>query len=203
MKPEFVFSILLMMVLAPGGAFGVPVKAPQEPESEPERMEAAPGHAEVQFGSMRGGGGSLISMPPHLPPYLPNGAENLDFDWIEDGGARDYWNFVLIPQQLRMDGARWVDPALVPELFPPKKRQPGRRYYRRKPAHVAKAPVNASSTALKSPTIPLPVTPVEDVRSSDSIPPLRPGQVTPRRSRDSVRAPVAEEAPEVVPPRLQ
>lgn len=200
MKAGFVFSIFLIMALAPGAAFGVPVRAPEEPESG--RMEA--GQPDVRFGSMQRGGGDLVSMPPHLPPYLPNGAVNLDYDWIEDGGARDYWNFVIVPRQLRMDGARWVDPALVPDLFAPKKKPARRRYYRRKPAHVAKAPANASSTALKSPTIPLPVTPVEEVRPQGSIPPLRPGQVTPRRTRASVRAPVTvEEMPEVVPPRLQ
>ncbi|MDE5879120.1 MAG: hypothetical protein K2G99_03725, partial [Desulfovibrio sp.] len=60
-----------------------------------------------------------VQLPPQLPAYLPNGAVNLDEAWIQDGGARLYWNTLLIPRQLKMAGATWVDPALVPPLFAP------------------------------------------------------------------------------------
>lgn len=102
---------------------------------------------------------------PHLPAYLPNGAVNLDETWIQDGGARLYWNTVRIPRQLKMGGNVWIDPALVPELFQQQKAQAKRRYYTpRRKAQVkrvakVKIPKTASSRKL-TPPIPLPVTPV-------------------------------------------
>ncbi len=52
--------------------------------------------------------------------YLPGGSINLDDVWTLNGGARMYWNSTRYPIQLNMAGQTWVDPALVPELFPPK-----------------------------------------------------------------------------------
>lgn len=95
-----------------------------------------------------------VQLPPQLPAYLPNGAVNLDEAWIEDGGARLYWNTLLIPRQLKMAGATWVDPALVPPLFaPPQQKQPRKRW--RAPRKAApravttvKVPESVGSTAL-------------------------------------------------------
>lgn len=95
----------------------------------------------------------IVPLPPHWPPFLPNGATNLDYVWIEDGGARLYWNDVVVPRQLKMDGAYWQDPALVPQLFA--QPAPRRRYYSPKRA-TKKITAPAPSSA-----IPLPVTPTE------------------------------------------
>ncbi|WP_165075311.1 MULTISPECIES: hypothetical protein [unclassified Desulfovibrio] len=95
-----------------------------------------------------------VQLPPQLPAYLPNGAVNLDEAWIEDGGARLYWNTLLIPRQLKMAGATWVDPALVPPLFPPQQAKQPRKRWRapRKAAPKAvttvKVPEGVGSTAL-------------------------------------------------------
>ena len=51
-----------------------------------------------------------------VPPTMPNGAPNLTWHWIEGGGARLYQNTILTPRQVRLMGARWVDPASVPPL---------------------------------------------------------------------------------------
>ena len=110
-----------------------------------------------------------VQLPPQLPAYLPNGAVNLDEAWIQDGGARLYWNTLLIPRQLKMAGATWVDPALVPPLFPPQQAKQPRKRWRapRKAAPKAvttvKVPEGVGSTALicvpATPgAIPLPLT---------------------------------------------
>ena len=110
-----------------------------------------------------------VQLPPQLPAYLPNGAVNLDEAWIQDGGARLYWNTLLIPRQLKMAGATWVDPALVPPLFPPQQAKQPRKRWRapRKAAPKAvttvKVPEGVGSTALicvpAAPgVIPLPLT---------------------------------------------
>ena len=134
---------------------------------------------------------SYAPQQPALPYYLPGGGVNLDEAWTRDGGARMYWNSTYIPKQLNMAGATWVDPALVPELVIQQQKQPvkkriTRRYYKRKtsvkkPARVARAPKNAGSRSLRSPAIPLPVTPTP-------IPPLSANQ---------------PQTPPVTPPRLQ
>ena len=51
-----------------------------------------------------------------VPPIMPNGASNLTWHWIEGGGARLYQNTIVTPRQVRLAGARWVDPASVPPL---------------------------------------------------------------------------------------
>lgn len=119
---------------------------------------------------------NVAPQSPHVPAYLPDGATNLDSVWTQDGGARLYWNSVVIPQQLKMAGATWVDPALVPELITTQPKVHRKRYYpkRRRVAAkrkvTARAPVNAASTALTPPpAIPLPVT---QVPQRNPIPPL-------------------------------
>ncbi len=110
-----------------------------------------------------------VTLPPQLPEYLPNGAVNLDQAWIQDGGARLYWNTLTIPRQLKMAGARWVDPALTPELFPAEKpKARSSKTYRARPAQAQNAAksqaqaANAAQSTFKipeSPAIPLPLTP--------------------------------------------
>lgn len=152
----------------------------------------------VQFGSGRSA--PLVPLPPQVPPYLPNGATNLDYVWTQDGGARLYWNEVIIPKELKMGGASWIDPALVPELFPQRQYRPAKRYYTRRYAkkrslQKAKVPPKVASTRLRSPSpaIPLPVMPVK--ASKSNIPPLK---------ASSARvSPAEQEVPTITPPRLQ
>lgn len=149
-----------------------------------------------------GAGGQRLTggLPPSFPAYLPNGAVNLDEAWIEDGGARYYWNLVIVPRQLKMGGAYWVDPALVPILIPQTTQKAVRRNYSRvvrpKVAKVAKAPARAGSTALRAPAIPLPVDPVPAKTARV------PAPFSPAQNRTAVTAPVDTTQP-VEPPRLQ
>ena len=97
---------------------------------------------------------NVAPLPPQLPAYLPNGAVNLDEAWVQDGGARLYWNTLLVPRQLKMAGATWIDPALTPQLLaPPAKTAPRKRWKARRkaaptPVVTVKAPEGAGSTAL-------------------------------------------------------
>lgn len=163
-----------------------------------EPMSTAP-HVNPVPGEFGAGSQPLTgALPPSFPEYLPNGAVNLDEAWIQDGGARYYWNTIIVPRQLKMGGAYWIDPALVPRLTiqPQQRRKVARRSYRRTaPVSrvVTPAPVNASSRALRSPAIPLPVEPVPG--SAIVPPPFSPAQnraVTPTDS-----------AVPAQPPRLQ
>lgn len=157
----------------------------------------------VQFGA--GGERMIVPLPPQLPEYLPNGAINLDEVWIQDGGARLYWNNVIIPKELKMAGNYWIDPALVPQLIPDKK-APVRRVWRKArttKVRKVKVPPNVASTALKSPAIPLPVTPVEP--DAQSIPPLKaaPAKNTAAPAPAHVSPRAETEMPDVTPPPLQ
>lgn len=197
MKFRHSVSIFLCLALAGTGVLAA------EPYSNQPSYNPVPG----EFGS--GSSRALVPLPPQLPEYLPNGAINLDEVWIQDGGARPYWNIVLIPQQLKMGGATWIDPALVPQLIGPQPKQRRRyRTYRRRPAKVvhARPPANVGSTALKSPTIPLPVTPVEEKKQEKPIPPL----TASRAKKEEVPVPTGNatipEEPDnapILPPRLQ
>lgn len=102
-----------------------------------------------------------VPLPPRLPAFLPSGGANLDEAWIQDGGARLYWNTLVIPRQLRMGGARFVDPASVPELLPPgsvkvvqpvPRRRAAARPKASQSAKTVSAPAHAGSTALTLPT---------------------------------------------------
>ncbi len=104
---------------------------------------------------------SAAPLPPHLPVLTPSGGVNLDEAWVRDGGARLYWNTLVIPRQIRMGGARFADPAAVPQLLPQdeKRARPARRYSRGRvvaPAEKQKnlprtPPAGAASTALRPP----------------------------------------------------
>ncbi|MFC4678244.1 hypothetical protein [Desulfovibrio legallii] len=66
-----------------------------------------------------------------LPPArTPAGQTNLTRIWTDKGGARLYWNTLVDPLQIRMAGARFDDPAAVPELrlTPPEIKPVPRRY---------------------------------------------------------------------------
>lgn len=159
----------------------------------------------VEFGA--GTNRQLVPLPPHLPAYLPNGAINLDEVWTQDGGARLYWNTVIIPKELKMAGAYWIDPALVPNLVT--QQQPGRVRRRYRTAKIrrprVKIPANASSTSLTPPAIPLPVTPMSEERQAQtqSIPPLTAAQATKAEPAPTRTSPADQEDRSVTPPPLQ
>lgn len=184
-------AIFIAAILIPTYVFSA------EPYSTQPAYDPVPG----EFGAGRGG--QLVPLPPTLPEYLPNGAVNLDEAWTQDGGARLYWNTVIIPRELKMAGAYWIDPALVPQLTIQKQYPVKRRYYRRRVTQTTKAPKNAASTALKAPAIPLPVTPTE----TSTIPPLTAAQAAPANSREIIQQPVTSPASQenrsITPPPLQ
>lgn len=204
------YSLILCLALCPAIALG-----------------AEPGSLPPNYDNIPVGSGSGV---PHLPQYLPDGAINLDEAWTMDGGARPYWNAVVIPQELRMDGRNWVDPALMPQLVTDTPAKSARKYksaYKPKPRTV-QVPAKAPATAAQSPAIPLPVTPRGS--RNDSIPPLKapvaeaPAQkaVTPdKKAEPRPQAPTVshaqiqktepvhrvatgdEEVPSITPPPLQ
>lgn len=185
-----VMKILLMLfgLLLPAVAFAA------EPMSNEPVYDPVPG----EFGS--GGQHYTVPLPPGLPPYLPNGAVNLDEAWIQDGGARLYWNDVIIPRQLKMDGAYWIDPALVPQLVITPKKQQTRRYRAPRARVVNPAPKNAGSTALKSPAIPLPMEPVQAVPAPKPARPQTTAPFSPATGRGPITTDTTTPLP---PPRLQ
>lgn len=180
--------ILIACLLAPCIVYAA------EPISTQPAYDPIPG--ELGAGNER----LTVPLPPSFPTYLPNGAINLDEAWIQDGGARLYWNMVVVPRQLKMGGAYWVDPALVPVLIQQSPQKAARRSYvrraRPKAVKVAKAPARASSTSLRSPAIPLPVDPVP-AKTAIVPPPFSPSQ-----NRVTITSPV-DATPPVEPPRLQ
>ncbi len=201
MKKLFFSAIILAMGLSPAMAAGAAPYSNQ-PAYDP--------NIPIEFGS--GSPTPLVPLPPHLPEYLPNGAINLDEVWIQDGGARLYWNAVIIPRQLKMAGATWIDPALVPQLLPQKQARPASRYYRKTTrTKKAKVPPTASKASLDAPAIPVPVTPVAESKPEQSdIPPLKaaatkpaPRAQVPAKPVPPVAAPGSEENRQITPPPLQ
>ncbi|MGE9984346.1 hypothetical protein [Desulfovibrio sp. SGI.169] len=151
------FIILAVFLCLAAPAHGV------EPRSLP--LSAAPGYAAAPTTPRVGApvaGAPAAPLPPRLPALTPSGGVNLDEAWIQNGGARLYWNTLVIPRQIRMGGARFADPAAVPELLPSdgqKAVRPARRRSRPKPAVPAATqksaqrtpPAGVASTALRPP----------------------------------------------------
>lgn len=83
----------------------------------------AAGHVHAADAAMPGYDNNARVIPgegptPQVPRLTPEGNANLDHEWTEGGGARPYWNSVNSPQELKLDGKQWVDPANVKELPP-------------------------------------------------------------------------------------
>ena len=104
-------------------------------------------------------------LPPQVPARTASGAANITDVWLHNGGGRLYWNTLVTPRQVALEGARFVDPAAVPELAltPPADKKAPVRHGSRK-AKVAKAaptaaaggaptapPKGVGKTSLKSP----------------------------------------------------
>lgn len=173
-----------------------------EPMSTQPHINPVPG----EFGT--GNEQYTVPLPPSFPQYLPNGAVNLDEAWIQDGGARYYWNLVIVPRQLKMGGNYWVDPALVPQLtVQPQKKSAAPRYrvVRRPRAKAVSAPADAASRSLRAPTVSLSVEPVPG-KTAIVPPPFSPSQTrSPISTPDSsFRSPITPDTSSPVqPPRLQ
>ena len=106
--------------------------------------------------------GGTKGQADQVPPYADNGP-NIVWHWIEDGGARLYWNTLLTPLQIRLAGASFRDPADVPPLeivAHEKKARPARARHRvrrsARPTRIASghAPADAGSTRLRRPEKP-------------------------------------------------
>jgi hypothetical protein len=97
-----------------------------------------------------------------FPVLTKEGENNLTHIWLHRGGGRLYWNTLVAPRQILLEGAHFVDPASVPELVtatPPKKGDASTRRSRRRtrqskpsaPVAVSPAPKDAGKTALSAP----------------------------------------------------
>lgn len=142
-----------------------------------------------------------VPLPPRLPAFLPSGGANLNEAWIQDGGARLYWNTLVIPRQLRMGGATFVDPASVPELLPPgavkvvqpapvRRRRAAPQSSARRSAKPVPAPADAACTALTPPAT-LPAA----AKKSGELNPLCPPTVVPKNGVAPSSASAATAAP--------
>ena len=103
-------------------------------------------------------------LPPQIPTRTPSGATNINDVWLHSGGGRLYWNTLVTPRQIALEGARFVDPAAVPELAltpPADKKAPVRHARKAKTSNAGPAsatgsvpgavPKGVGKTSLKSP----------------------------------------------------
>ena len=104
------------------------------------------------------------SLPPQIPARTASGATNITDVWLHNGGGRLYQNTLVAPRQIALEGARFVDPAAVPELAltpPVDKKAPVRHARKAKTSKAAPAaaagtaptapPKGVGKTSLKSP----------------------------------------------------
>ena len=90
----------------------------------------------------------VVPLPPQVPAHTASGATNLTDVWLHNGGGRLYQNTLVAPRQIALEGARFVDPASVPELAltpPVDKKAPVRST--RKAKAAKSAPAGATSHA--------------------------------------------------------
>lgn len=138
--------------------------------------------------------------PPQVPSHTPSGANNLTDVWLHNGGGRLYWNTLVTPRQVALEGARFNDPAAVPELVlnPPADKKPPVRHASSKPksskspkaaaqATPSPAPKGAGKTSLQAP-----------VSQGSAIPPL--GSTPAAPASVSAPAPAPASAPASAPP---
>ncbi|QCC86443.1 hypothetical protein DDIC_11280 [Desulfovibrio desulfuricans] len=88
-------------------------------------------------------------LPPQVPARTPSGATNINDVWLHSGGGRLYWNTLVAPRQIALEGARFEDPAAVPELAmtpPADKKKPVRHASRK--VKVSKAAPKAAPAAV-------------------------------------------------------
>ena len=92
----------------------------------------------------------VVPLPPQVPAHTASGATNLTDVWLHSGGGRLYWNTLVTPRQIALEGARFVDPAAVPELAMTPQAD------KKAPARQAKRKVKVSKAAPQSATSPAP-----------------------------------------------
>ena len=92
------------------------------------------------------------SLPPQIPARTASGATNITDVWLHNGGGRLYQNTLVAPRQIALEGARFVDPAAVPELAltPPVDKKAPVRHARKAKTSKA-APAAAAGTAPTAP----------------------------------------------------
>jgi hypothetical protein len=87
-----------------------------------------------------------------LASSAPEDRHSLNGEWMRNGGARLYWNTLMYPRQIRMGGARFVDPAAMPELLAPAKSAKKQRVTSGSKARASsKAPAAAPAQASAKP----------------------------------------------------
>ena len=91
-----------------------------------------------------------VPLPPQVPAHTATGATNLTDVWLHSGGGRLYWNTLVTPRQIALEGARFVDPAAVPELAMTPQAD------KKTPVRQAKRKVKVSKAAPQSATSPAP-----------------------------------------------
>lgn len=91
-----------------------------------------------------------VPLPPQVPAHTASGATNLTDVWLHSGGGRLYWNTLVTPRQIALEGARFVDPAAVPELSMTPQAD------KKTPVRQAKRKVKVSKAAPQSATSPAP-----------------------------------------------
>lgn len=96
----------------------------------------------------RASAAEIESLPPQIPARTASGAANITDVWLHNGGGRLYWNTLVTPRQVALEGARFVDPAAMPELAltpPADKKAPVRNARKAKTAKAT--PAGAAGTA--------------------------------------------------------
>ena len=116
-------------------------------------------------------------VPPQVPARTTSGATNINDVWLHNGGGRLYQNTLVAPRQIALEGARFVDPAAVPELAltpPVDKKAPVRHARKAKPAKAAPAEAanNVSTAPPKGVGKTSLAAPVSPPASASAIPPL-------------------------------
>ncbi|WP_291443039.1 hypothetical protein [Desulfovibrio sp.] len=111
-----------------------------------------------------------VPLPPQVPAHTASGATNLTDVWLHSGGGRLYWNTLVTPRQIALEGARFVDPAAVPELSMTPQAD------KKTPVRQARRKVKVSKPAPQSATSPVPKgvgkTSLQAPVSSSAIPPM-------------------------------
>ena len=131
-----------------------------------------------------------VPLPPQVPAHTASGATNLTDVWLHSGGGRLYWNTLVTPRQIALEGARFVDPAAVPELSMTPQAD------KKTPVRQARRKVKVSKAAPQSATSPVPKgvgkTSLQAPVSSSAIPPMNnPAQAQGKSGSPAASAPKA------------
>ena len=180
-------ALFLTLVVALGAALPVQaasvgkaskIQSQPLPPSPPQQPQVAPVAPAVSY---------------QAPPTLPNGNPNLIYYWYEYGGARVAWQGQLDPQQVKLLGPAWRDPAAYPQLTGTG-RTGGRGHRARgkratAPAKAAKAEAKAPDNAAQAPKADAgkaQASPKTENRSSHLVPGPKPttySEITPKAAR--------------------